>query len=65
MRCLVDIQRRAERRWQRDRDRDRQLLRVSQLMLHHISGTFTKYVVCLWKPTATQEKTVKTCFAKS
>ncbi|XP_016308444.1 uncharacterized protein LOC107662842 [Sinocyclocheilus anshuiensis] len=28
MRCLVDIQRRAERRWQRDRDR--QLLRVQE-----------------------------------
>lgn len=31
MRCLVNIQRRAERRWQRDRDR--QLLRVSPTIL--------------------------------
>lgn len=40
MRCLVDIQRKAERRWQRDRDR--QLLRVSKL----ICAIFTITLEC-------------------
>lgn len=59
MRCLVDIQRRAERRYQRDRDR--QLLRVSQLMMHDISVASSKRVVCLWKPIATHTKKIMLC----